>query len=132
MTDIQTKFKEAQASITSVETEARAIESELNAIPGVKGRLPNRQYGTAVNTAVLAQNMTVKALINRHRPDIAAYLGLQDGSDVRQEEEREAQKLRAEALRMQTERLAAQNQQARQDREARQSLASWQRGYRSF
>ena len=132
MTDIQTKFKEAQASITSVETEARAIESELNAIPGVKGRLPNRQYGTAVNTAVLAQNMTVKALINRHRPDIAAYLGLQDGSDVRQEEEREAQKLRAEALKMQTERLAAQNQQARQDREARQSLAPWQRGYRSF
>ena len=132
MTDIQTKFKEAQASITSVETEARAIESELNAIPGVKGRLPNRQYGTAVNTAVLAQNMTVKALINRHRPDITAYLGLQDGSDVRQEEEREAQKLRAEALKMQTERLAAQNQQARQDREARQSLASWQRGYRSF
>ncbi len=132
MTDIQTKFKEAQASITSVETEARAIESELNAIPGVKGRLPNRQYGTAVNTAVLAQNMTVKALINRHRPDIAAYLGLQDGSDVRQQEEREAQKLRAEALKMQTERLAAQNQQARQDREARQSLAPWQRGYRSF
>ena len=132
MTDIQSKFKEAQASITSVETEARAIESELNTIPGVKGRLPNRQYGTAVNTAALAQNMTVKALINRHRPDIAAYLGLQDGSDVRQEEEREAQKLRAEALKMQTERLAAQHQQARQDREARQSLASWQRGYRSF
>ena len=132
MTDIQTKFKEAQASITSVETEARAIESELNAIPGVKGRLPNHQYGTAVNTAVLAQNMSVKALINRHRPDIAAYLGLQDGSDVRQQEEREAQKLRAEALKMQTERLAAQNQQARQDREARQSLAPWQRGYRSF
>ena len=90
MTDIQSKFKEAQASITSVETEARAIESELNAIPGVKGRLPNRQHGTAVNTAVLAQNMTVKALINRHRPDISAYLGLQDGSDVRQQEEREA------------------------------------------
>ena len=79
MTDIQSKFKEAQASITSVETEARAIESELNTIPGVKGRLPNRQYGIAVNTAALAQNITVTALINRHRPDIAAYLGLQDG-----------------------------------------------------
>ena len=132
MTDIQTKFKEAQASITSVETEARAIESELNAIPGVKGRLPNRQYGTAVNTAVLAQNMTVKALINRHRPDIAAYLGLQDGGNVRREEEPEAQKLRAEALRMQTEALRAKNQAAAQERQHRQSLAPWQRGYRSF
>ena len=62
MKDIQTKFKEAQARITSVETEARAIESELNAIPGVKGRLPNRKYGTALNTAALAQNITVTAL----------------------------------------------------------------------
>ena len=131
MKDIQTKFKEAQARITSVETEAQAIESELNAIPGVKGRLPNRQYGTAVNTAALAQNMTVKALINRHRPDIAAYLGLQDGSDVRQEEEREAQKLRAESLRMQTEALRAKNQAAAQERQHRQSLAPWQRGYQA-
>ena len=132
MIDIQTKFKEAQASITSVETEARAIESELNAIPGVKGRLPNRQYGTALNTADLAKNITVTALINRHRPDIAAYLGLQDGVNVRREEEREAQKLRAEALRMQTEQLAARNAAARQQREQRQQLAPWQRGYRSF
>ena len=132
MTDIQSKFKEAQASITSVETEARAIESELNTIPGVKGRLPNRQYGTAINTAALAQNITVTALINRHRPDIAAYLGLQDGGNVRREEEREAQKLRAEALRMRTEQLAARNAAARQQREQRQQLAPWQRGYRSF
>ena len=132
MTDIQSKFKEAQASITSVETEARAIESELNTIPGVKGRLPNRQYGTAVNTAALAQNITVTALINRHRPDIAAYLGLQDGGNVRREEEREAQKLRAEALRMQTEALRAKNQAAAQERQQLQSLAPWQRGYRSF
>ena len=132
MTDIQSKFKEAQASITSVETEARAIESELNTIPVVKGRLPNRQYGTAVNTAALAQNITVTALINRHRPDIAAYLGLQDGGNVRREEEREAQKLRAETLRMKTEQLAARNAAARQQREQRQQLAPWQRGYRSF
>ena len=132
MKDIQTKFKEAQARITSVETEARAIESELNTIPGVKGRLPNRQYGTALNTAALAQNITVTALINRHRPDIAAYLGLQDGGNIRLEEEREAQKLRAESLRMQTEDLRAKNQAAAADRQQRQNLAPWQRGYRSF
>ena len=105
MKDIQTKFKEAQARITSVETEARAIESELNTIPGVKGRLPNRQYGTALNTAALAQNITVTALINRHRPDIAAYLGLQVGVNIRREEEREARALAAKALQMRTERL---------------------------
>ena len=124
MTDIQSKFKEAQASITSVETEARAIESELNTIPGVKGRLPNRQYGTAVNTAALAKNITVTALINRYRPDIDAYLGLQDGGNVRREEEREAQKLRAETLRMKTEQLSARNAAARQQREQHQQRRS--------
>jgi len=117
MTDIQTKFKEAQASITSVEAEARAIESELNAIPGVKGRLPNRQYGTALNTAALAQNITVTALINRHRPDIAAYLGLQDGVNVRREEEREARAMAAKALQMRTERLREANERAAKTRE---------------
>ena len=117
MTDIQSKFKEAQASITSVETEARAIESELNTIPGVKGRLPNRQYGTAVNTAALAKNITVTALINRHRPDIAAYLGLQDGVNVRREEEREARAMAAKALQMRTERLREANERAAKTRE---------------
>ena len=117
MTDIQSKFKEAQASITSVETEARAIESELNTIPGVKGRLPNRQYGTAVNTAALAKNITVTALINRHRPDIAAYLGLQDGVNVRREEEREARAMAAKALQMRTERLREANECAAKTRE---------------
>ena len=117
MKDILTKFKEAQASITSVETEARAIESELNAIPGVKGRLPNRQYGTALNTAALAQNITVTALINRHRPDIAAYLGLQDGVNVRREEECEARAMAAKALQMRTERLREANERAAKTRE---------------
>ena len=46
-------------------------------------------------------------------------------------EQREAQKMRAEALRMETEKLAARNQKARQDREVRLGLAPWQRGYRS-
>ena len=117
MKDIQTKFKEAQARINSIETEARAIESELNTIPGVKGRLPNRQYGTALNTAALAQNITVTALINRHRPDIAAYLGLQDGGNVRREEEREARAMAAKALQIRTERLKEANERAARLRE---------------
>ena len=78
----------------------------------MKGRLPNRQYGTALNTAALAQNITVTALINRHRPDIAAYLGLQDGINVRREEEREARAMAAKALQIRTERLKEANDRA--------------------
>ena len=76
----------------------------------MRGRLPKRQHRTAVNTTALAQNITDTALINCHRPDIAAYLGLHSGGNVRREEEREAQKIRAEALRMQTEALRAKNE----------------------
>ena len=89
-------------------------------------------FHISVNFFLLSKNITVTALINRHRPDIAAYLGLQDGGNVRREEEREARKLRAETLRMKTEQLAARNAAARQKREQRQQLAPWQRGYRSF
>ena len=67
----------------------------------------------------------------RDSAELSHYLGLDPSIKRRMDEEREVQKLRAESLRMQTEQLAAQNQQARQDREARQNLAPWQRGYRS-
>ena len=40
--------------------------------------------------------------------------------------------MQAEVLRMQTEKLAARNQQARQDREVRMGLAPWLRGYRNL
>ena len=68
----------------------------------------------------------------RESAELSHYLGLDPSIKQRMDEEREAQKMRAEALRMKTEQLAARNQQARQDREVRQNLAPWQRGYRSF
>ena len=67
----------------------------------------------------------------RDSAELSHYLGLDPSIKRRMDEEREAQKLRAESLRMQTEALKARNQQARQDREVRQNLAPWQRGYRS-
>lgn len=39
--------------------------------------------------------------------------------------------MRAESLRMQTEQLAARNAAARQQRQIRQQLAPWQRGYQA-
>ena len=68
----------------------------------------------------------------RDSAELSHYLGLDPSIKRRMDEEREAQKMRAEALRMQTEQLAARNQQARQDRESRQNLAPWQRAYRGF
>ena len=44
--------------------------------------------------------------------EIAAYLGLQDGVNVRREEEREARAMAAKALQIRTERLREANERA--------------------
>ena len=125
---IEVAFKEASA----VETFARRLEGRISQIEGARNLLPPRKYGQPIDTKAIRANLSLSTLIMRDSAELSHYLGLDPSIKRRMDEEREAQKLRAESLRMQTEQLAVQNQQARQDREARQSLAPWQRGYRSF
>ena len=125
---IQVAFKEASA----VETFARRLEERISQIEGARDLLPPRKYGQPIDTKAIRANLSLSTLIMRDSAELSHYLGLDPSIKRRMDEEREAQKLRAETLRMQTEQLAAQNQQARQDHEARQNLAPWQRGYRSF
>ena len=121
-------FKEASA----VETFARRLEERISQIEGARRLLPPRKYGQPVDTKAIRANLSLSTLIMRDSAELSHYLGLDPSIKRRMDEEREAQKLRAESLRMQTEALKARNQQARQDREVRQNLAPWQRGYRSF
>ena len=125
---IEVAFKEASA----VETFARRLEERISKIEGARQLLPPRKYGQPIDAKAIRANLSLSTLIMQDSAELSHYLGLDPSIKRRMDEEREAQKLRAESLRMQTEQLAAQNQQARQDREARQSLAPWQRGYRSF
>ena len=125
---IEVAFKEASA----VETFARRLEERISRIEGARALLPPRKYGQPIDTKAIRANLSLSTLIMRDSAELAHYLGLDPSIKRRMDEEREAQKMRAEALRMETEKLAARNQQARQDREARQSLSPWQRGYRSF
>ena len=60
--------------------------------------------------------MSLLTLKMRDSAELSHYLGLDPSIKRRMDEEREAQKMRADALRMQTEQLAARNQQASQDR----------------
>ena len=125
---IDQSYREA----SDVEASSRRLEARIEQIPGAKGLLPSRKYGTPVNFKAIQGNLTLASLISRSDAALAHYCGLDASVKHRIDEQREAQKMRAEALRMQTEQLAARNQQARQEREARQSLSPWQRGYRSF
>ena len=130
--DLDQAIDQSYREASDAEASARRLEARIEQIPGAKGLLPSRKYGTPVNFKAIRENLTLASLISRSDAALAHYCGLDASVKHRIDEQREAQKMRAEALRMETEKLAAQNQQARQDREVRLGLAPWQRGYRSF
>ena len=70
-----------------------------------------------MNFKAIQENLTLATLISRSDAALAHYCGLDASVKHRIDEQREAQKMRAEA---------------RQDREVRLGLAPWQRGCRSF
>lgn len=117
MTDLNQMLAEAQANTTQNETLARQLEAEIKKIPGTAGQLPKRRYGQPVDSAAIRSNMTLNGLINVHRPDIAAFLGISNGLAQQRAEEAEARKLQAERMKMQTEQLRQHNQAAKLHRE---------------
>ena len=132
MMDLDQAIDQSYQDASEAENVARRLEARIEQIPGAKGLLPRRKYGTPVNFKAIQENLTLATLISRSDAALAHYCGLDASVKHRIDEQREAQKMRAEALRMETEKLAARNQQDRQDREVRLGLAPWQRGYRSF
>ena len=71
-------------------------------------------------------------MIEAKSPQLAVYFGLDAGVAHRRLEEKEVRELLKQRMQMLTEKSRAANEQARQDREARQNLAPWQRAYRGF
>ena len=132
MMDLDQAIDQSYRDASEAENVARRLEARIEQIQGAKGLLPSRKYGKPVNFKAIQENLTLATLISRSDAALAHYCGLDASVKHRIDEQREAQKMRAEALRMETEKLAARNQQARQDREVRLGLAPWQRGYRSF
>lgn len=117
MNDIDAMIDASHRQVEEVENTARSLEARICRIPGADRHLPIRQYGTPVNPADIKKNLTLRSLISKADPALAAYLGLQDGSQRRREEEEQARILQAQRLQMMTEQARAQNQQAQQQRE---------------
>ena len=115
-----------------VETLARQLESRISKIDGAKRHLPQRNYGQPVDLGKIRSNLTLTALIAQDSAELAHYCGIDPSIRHRIDEEKEARAMSAQSLQMRTEALRAKNQAAAQERQHRQSLASWQRGYRSF
>ena len=110
---------------------SRQLEARIAKIPGAKRHLPARRYGQPVDMAKIRSNLTLTSLIAQDSAELAYFCGIDPGIKQRLDEEKAVQAMRAESLRMQTEQLAARNQAAAQQRQIRQNLAPWQRGYQA-
>ena len=128
---IDNQIKASYQSASQVETQARQLEARISRIDGAKRHLPARRYGQPVDTAKIRSNLTLTALIAQDSAELAHFLGIDPGIKQRLDEEKAVREMRAESLRMQTEQLAARNAAARQQRQIRQQLAPWQRGYQA-
>lgn len=109
MPDLDDQINSAHADLEQREQEARKLEQRLRKIPGLERLLPTRNYGRPVDVNAIKSNLTAVSLINSYDEPLASFLGVQTGSGREARELREAAKLQAEALRMRTEKLAAEN-----------------------
>jgi len=117
MNDLDAMIDASHRQVEEVENTARSLEARICRIPGADRHLPLRQYGSPVNPADIKKNLTLRSLISKNDPSLASYLGLQDGSHRRREEEQQARILQAQRLQMLTEQARTQNQAASQRRE---------------
>jgi hypothetical protein len=117
MPDLHEQIAEAHHALEAVEMEAKRLEARLRRIPGMERLLPDRNYGRPVSIDAIKANLTARSLINSYDAPLASFLGINSGSSKAAEERREARHLAAEALRMRTERLQAENAEQQRQRE---------------
>ena len=115
--DLDQAIDQSYRDASEAENVARRLEARIEQIPGAKGLLPSRKYGTPVNFKAIQENLTLASLISRSDAALAHYCGLDASVKHRIDEQREAQKMRTEALRMQTEQLRRTNEEAAKTRE---------------
>ena len=109
MPDLEDQINAAHADLEQREQDARKLELRLRRIPGLERLLPQRNYGRPVDVEAIKKNLTARSLINSYDEPLASFLGIQTGSGREARELREAAKLQAEALKLRTEKLAAEN-----------------------
>ena len=119
-------------SASQVETMARQLEARISKMDGANRHLPQRNYGQPVDLAKIRSNLTLTSLIAQDSAELAHYCGIDPSIRHRIDEQRKAKAMAAQSLQMRIEALRAKNQAAAADRQQRQNLAPWQRGYRSF
>ena len=117
MPDLDQQIAQAHHDLEAVEMEAKRMEARLRRIPGMERLLPERNYGQPVNIDAIKSNLTARSLVNSYDEPLASFLGVNSGSAKAAEQRREARHMAAEALRLRTEKIAAQNAAAAAQRQ---------------
>ena len=117
MIDLDQAIDQSYREASDAEASARRLEARIEQIPGAKGLLPSRKYGTPVNFKAIQENLTLASLISRSDAALAHYCGLDASVKHRIDEEKEARALAAQSLAMRTERLREANERAAKTRE---------------
>ena len=117
MPDLEQQIAEAHADLETVEQSAKQLEARLRGIPGMERLLLSRTYGQPVDIAAIKSNLTARSLINSYDEPLASYLGINSGAAKAVQERREAREQAAEAMRVRTEQLAAENAYRRESRQ---------------
>ena len=117
MMDLDQAIDQSYREASDAEASARRLEARIEQIPGAKGLLPSRKYGTPVNFKAIQENLTLASLISRSDAALAHYCGLDASVKHRIDEQKEARAMAAQALQMRTERLREANERAAKTRE---------------
>ena len=98
------------------ETKSKQIEDRIKSYEGAGALLPKRQYGKPVNPEEFG--LTLRSIIERNDPNLAAFLGISTGYHRRKEEEELSRKEAIDRMRQRTQELQEYNESQRLKREA--------------
>ena len=122
MMDLDSQIADAHRQAEEAESQARLIEARITKIPGTDRMLPQRRYGTPVDNAAIGRNLTLRGLIGRKDPQLAAYLGIPYGTSAAEEQARLDREDAHQRMKQKTIDLAIRNSDARRHLE-RSNLA---------
>ena len=97
------------------EAKSKQVEDLIKSYSGASALLPPRQYGKPINPEKFG--ITLRSIIEKNNPHLAAFLGISTGYHKRKEEEELSRKEAIERMRAKTEELQEKNQKQRLIRE---------------
>ena len=97
------------------EAKSKQIEDLIKSYDGASALLPPRQYGKPINPE--KYGLTLRSIIEKNNPQLAAFLGISTGYHRRIEEEELSRKEAIERMRQKTKELQEKNESNKLRRE---------------